>query len=623
MPLRHDAEPGTRTHFALTLRAPLQPGEYLVRAVLAPAMGPWHGAAASEITRWTLTVVTAPQNSPPMHPTEPTPSPLAVRYHEHNIPARLLPKQVLGARIEVENTGTEVWLLHHPTGHRVDLFIRWGDTVTGTIMLPRAEVPPGGRVVLHFPLRVPETPGTHELTLDMVQQNVATFSERGSPPLRLPIEIPAVAPTATRELYDFANRVSPWYYQPTRGIDGAGDGDTAPAFPLFVSRAVGPHFWDVEGRQYLDYVMGWGCALLGYAPPEVQQAIAAELGSAAVVPFPHPHELEVARMLTEDIPCAEMVIFGKHGSDACTVAARLSRSFTGRNTILFCGYHGWQDWWMQQLGFAATGIPDHARPILHRFRYNDLEGFKRLFEEHRADLAGVMLEAAGVVEGPQGPSHDADAGFLQAIADLTHEAGALLTYDEIMTGFRYPGGSVQAATGVVPDMACFGKALGGGLSLSALVGRRRILERCMGTTAYGPTFKGEVYPFAAARAAINIYRREPVAEQVWRYGQRLQQGMLALAGDHRVAAAITGPPFRTALAFTEPDHERLTLKRTLWQQELLRGGVHTYNGFFLPSYAHGDAEYEATMTVVDRALAQVAAAGRADDFHRRIEIPLV
>jgi glutamate-1-semialdehyde 2,1-aminomutase len=553
--------------------------------------------------------------------TKPGKSPLGVRYHSHNLPRRMKPKQVLCTYIELENSGSETWQLHHPAGHRVDLFVRWDQAAAATFLLPRAEVHPGERVTLRFALRAPASTGKHHLEVNLVKQNVAFFSECGSPALRRSIEVTTGTPTANSELYDFAARVNPWYYQPTRGVDGTTGGE--PAFPLFVARASGHHIWDLMGRQYIDYVMGWGCALLGYAPIAVQRAIAAELDSAAVLPFPHPREMEVARMLTEDIPCAEMVIFGKNGSDVCTVAARLARVFTGRRTLLFCGYHGWQDWWIEQLGFAATGVPEHPKRLIHRFRFNDLADFRRLFEEHRADLAGVMLEPSGPVEGGQGPSLDADASFLATVRDHTREAGALLIYDEIMTGFRYPGGSVQAATGVVPDLACLGKALGGGLSLSALVGRARIMERSMGSTAYGPTFKGEVYPFAAARAAMEIYRREPVAEHVWRFGKRLQEGMIALAMDHGIAATMVGPPFRTALAFTEPDAELLRFKRTLYQQELLRAGINTYNGFMLPSYTHDDSALETTLAAVDRALGILAAAERANDFARYIEIPLL
>jgi glutamate-1-semialdehyde 2,1-aminomutase len=546
---------------------------------------------------------------------------LGVSYHAHNLPAKLSPKCAFCTRVELENAGEETWQLHHPLGNPVDLFVRWDAMVAGIFPMPRAEVRPGERVTIHFALRAPAIPGKHELEVDLVKQNVAFFSERGSQALRRSIEVMAIPSTANSELFDFAARVNPWHYQPTQGVDGAEGAE--PAFPLFVSRASGYHLWDLTGRQYIDYIMGWGCALLGYAPAVVQRAIAAELDSAAVVPFPHPREMQVARMLTEDIACAEMVVFGKNGSDACTVAARLARVFTGRRTLLFSGYHGWQDWWMEQLGFAASGVPEYPQRLIHRFRFNDLADFRRLFEQHRADLAGVMLEPAGPVEGTQGPSHDADAAFLAAVGNLTREAGGLLIYDEIMTGFRYPGGSVQAATGVVPDLTCLGKALGGGLSLSALVGRARIMERAMRPASYAPTFKGEVYPFAAACAALEIYRREPVAEHVWRFGQRLQEGMTSLAVDHGVAATSVGPPFRTALAFTEPNPERLRLKRTLYQQELLRAGISTYNGFMLPSYAHDEAALEATLAAVDSALKKLAAAERSDNFNRYIRIPLL
>lgn len=145
----------------------------------------------------------------------------------------------------------------------------------------------------------------------------------------------------------------------------------------------------------------------------------------------------------------------------------------------------------------------------------------------------------------------------------------------------------------------------------------------MSATTYGPTFKGEVYPFAAARAALEIYRREPVVEHVWRFGRRLQEGMLDLAQGHGVAATSVGPPFRTALAFTETNPERLRLKRTLYQQELLRAGINTYNGFMLPSYAHDDVALETTLAAMDRALGKLAVAERSDDFDRYIEIPLL
>jgi glutamate-1-semialdehyde aminotransferase len=539
-------------------------------------------------------------------------------YLEHNIPDRLPARTVLGARVLLENTGQKTWALHHPEGKRVDLVVLCGAEVWASHHLPRALVHPGERVVVHFPLQVPAMPGRYDLRFDLVEQGVTRFETQGVRPLALTLHAEAAPVPRSVELYEEAARTTPWHYQPARGIQRGVDGRT---YPLFIERASGCHVWDTEGRQYIDYVMGWGCALLGYNEPRIQQAIVAAMGCAPVVPLPHPLEIEVTRILVEDIPCAEMAIFGKNGSDVCTVAARVARVFTGRPVILFSGYHGWQDWWVEQAGFAATGVPDRPRPLIHRFRFNDLDDFTRLYAAHRHELAAVMLEPSGPAESVGGPLQDADRDFLAALAAMTREAGALLIFDEIMTGFRYPGGSVQKATGVVPDLACLGKALGGGMPLSAFVGRAHILRRAMEHTHYGPTYRGEVYSLAAARAALEIYRREPVADHVWRFGNQLKQGVNALCAELGVAAALTGPPFRMGLSFGEPDPDRLSLKRTLYQQELLKSGVITYDGVMLPSFAHDDAILAVTLAAIRGALGVVARAERERDFDRYLELP--
>jgi len=238
-------------------------------------------------------------------------------------------------------------------------------------------------------------------------------------------------------------------------------------------------------------------------------------------------------------------------------------------------------------------------------------------------LAAVMLEPSGPAEGIQGPVQDADRDFLAALAEMTRKAGALLIFDEILTGYRYPSGSVQKATGIVPDLACFGKALANGMPLSALVGRADIFQRAAERIHYGPTFKGELYSFAAARAAIWIYRNEPVAQTVWDYGTRLRDGINDLCRRLGIAANCLGPPFRMALHFDEPNPERLGLKRTLYIQELLKSGIITYNGVMLPSYAHDDRVFDRTLTGIEKALETVSAAAQQGDFHAYIEIPLL
>lgn len=542
------------------------------------------------------------------------------KYLEHNIPESLPGQTVWGGWIRLENSGSKIWQFHHPEGRRVDLVIYCDGKVLSTHSMPEPEVRPGEKVVIHFPLHVPIEIGAHEFLFDLVEQNVTTFSEKKVPPLKLRLVSKLPEPDNSEDLYARASRSSPWYYQPTRGVARSGDGRS---FPLFVSKAEGCHLWNQEGRRFIDYIMGWGSALLGYAEPRVQRAVREACDSAAVVPFPHSLEVDVAEMLIEDIPGAEMVVFGKNGSDVCTLAIRLARVLTGKEVILYSGYHGWQDWWVEQMDFSRTGVPNRHEPIIYRFKFNDLNDFERLFKEHRQNLAGVMLEPAGAVEGIQGPIEDADCSFLQSIARITRKAGALLIYDEIITGFRYLSGSVQKATGVVPDLSCFGKALSAGMPLSVLVGRADLMQRGMENTHYGPTFKGEVYSLAAAKVALGIYREEPVAEHVWEYGTLLKNGLNRICREVGIAAACIGPPFRVLMAFDEENPHTLSLKRTLYQQELLKAGVITYNGFMLPSYAHDRQIMDVTLAAVGEALAKVKLAESRNKFHRYLDIPLL
>lgn len=560
------------------------------------------------------------QIAPMTVPSETSTRSYGVAYLEHNLPGELAAGTVWSGRLTVENRSERIWSRSHPEGKSVDLVVWIGGKALSTHALPRPEVRPGEQVTFHFPLQAPGHAGTHEFVLDMIEQNVSRFSDQGMEPLRHSILVKEAPASLGAALKEQADRFCPWYYQPSGGVQRGPEGG---AYPLFVSKAKGCHFWDTEGRSYLDYVMGWGCALLGYAEPRIQEAVRSVLDTGAIVPLTHALEIEVSQMLAEDIPCAERVVFGKNGSDVCALAARVARIFTGRKTILFSGYHGWQDWWVEHLGFSNCGVPDRPEPLLHRFKFNDREDFRRLFDLHKDDLAAVMLEPSGPAEGPQGFTQEADPTFLKLIASAAKDAGALLIFDEIITGFRYLDGSAQKATGIIPDLACFGKALSGGMPLSALVGRAHVMERAMDHAHYGPTAKGEIYSLAAAKAALQIYREEPVAEHVWNHGGRLKQGINRLCSQIGVAAECVGPPFRTTVIFADQDADRVRLKRTLYFQELLKSGVMTYSGFMLPSFAHDDNALHFLLEAAGRSLEKVAAAEKGDNFDRFIEIPLI
>jgi glutamate-1-semialdehyde 2,1-aminomutase len=486
--------------------------------------------------------------------------------------------------------------------------------------LPRAEVDPGARATLCCTFRAPIAPGRHELQVRLTTRGGATLEDQGAVPLCVPFETVPQPPALSTQLMDQAQATNHWHFRPSSGVFRSAEG---PPYPLFARSAKGCRITDLEGREYIDYIMGFSCALLGYANERVQRAVRDALDSAGVISLPHTLEMDVTRMLCDMIPCAEMVIFGKNGSDVCTAAARLARAATGRSKILVCGYHGWQDWYIETRGFSATGVPDRSEPLVLPFPFNDLNGFLKVLRAHAGEVAAVMLEPSGPVEddGLNGPLQDVDADFLAAVAAATRRAGALLIFDEIITGFRYPGGSVQKATGVIPDLACFGKALSAGMPLSALVGRRQIMDTFMHRVYYGPTFQSEVYSLAAAREALAIYREVDVPGHIWDYGNRLKAGINRLCHDLGVRAEVIGPPFRMVLAFREPDAHHVTLMRTLVQQELLKRGVLTYMGFMLPSYAHDDRVLDETLDAFAHALGLLAQAERKGSFASYLEVP--
>jgi glutamate-1-semialdehyde aminotransferase len=478
------------------------------------------------------------------------------------------------------------------------------------------DVAPGERALIGFSLTLPKGLGDWELTLSFVEQNVAWFDQQGVTSLSVRIGRALAEHDDARRARAIAGRVNTAFYAPSQGIARSRDGRV---FPLVVQEASGAWIRDAAGNEWIDYVMGWGSALLGYAHPTIRAALSEVLDCGPVISLPHTLEMEVTETLCELIPCAEQVLFGKNGSDVCTAAVRAARLHTGRDLILFSGYHGWQEPFAQSFEPALLATGESRRAI--SFRLNDLEGLCSLVKAHAGQIAAIVLEPAGQAEGVEGPVRDCDPAFLRHVAEICREQGALLVFDEIMTGFRYPQGSVQRATGVIPDLAVFGKALGGGLPLSVLVGRQQILGPTLSRLFYHPTFKGDVYAFAAAAAALRLYRTQDVARQIREIGGRLQAGVNAISQEIGVAGRLIGLPYRMVYRFDEPDDRRRSWMRTLLQQELLEQGVLTFRGFMLPSLAHGEREIDQTLLAFRSALTTVERVTREDAFVAALEIP--
>ena len=276
-------------------------------------------------------------------------------------------------------------------------------------------------------------------------------------------------------------------------------GDDDGAFPRFAERADGYELIDSEGRSFVDWTNGGGPVILGYNHPAVEEAVRAQLAHKAgpTLTLMHPVELEVASKLTEMVPCAEMVAFGKNGSDAVTAAVRIARAATRREVILHHGGHGFHDWFVSSLG--AAGVPKAIGSLVHSFPYNDLAALEALFDRFEGQVAAIVMEPVNIAM----PA----AGYLESVRELAHARGALLIFDEMVTAFRLAPGGAQELFGVTPDLTALGKGIANGMPLSAVVGRREYM-RHLPNVAYGMTFRGETLSLAAARCSM--WRR------VWR-----------------------------------------------------------------------------------------------------------
>jgi len=544
-----------------------------------------------------------------------------VSYLEHSIPDRLNAGVTYGARLTVENTGTLTWPANPPDGDRVEVHVVADGAPLAVLPLPHGDVGPGARVTLHFAFRADDIAGPHRVRLELVHRGVRTFADAGVAPCAFDVTVMPVPWTETVRLTELQRKHNPWHYNPFAGISESRDGRP---FPLFIARGKGCRVWDVEGHEFLDYTMGWGSTILGHADDRVQDAIRQALDTGPILPSPHPLEMEVSRMLVEDFPANDMVAFGKNGSDVCTIAARLARVVTGKRTILSSGFHGWQDFGLEYFAFEDCGIPFRDERCLHKFASNDRAGFLALYERHEDDLAAVMIEPAGAfLSDEAGLAGEADHEFLHTVADAARRANALLVFDEIKTGFRYRQGSAQKAAGIVPDLTCLGKALASGMPLSALAGPYRHFLEFFHKTHFCPTFRGEVYSLAAARAAIEIYRAEPVADHIWTHGQALGRGIREAARQAGIDGDCTGAPFQLLFVFREPDPVRRRWKRTLLMQELLRQGLFTVSGMMLPSYAHDGEALERALAAYGQAFEVIAHADRSGELPRYIDLPLL
>lgn len=386
------------------------------------------------------------------------------------------------------------------------------------------------------------------------------------------------------------------------------------AAPQFLESARGCEVTDVDGNVYIDYGMALGPYILGYADPDVDAAVARQLGKGVTFTLPHPLEVEAAELITEVVPCAEMVRFGKNGSDVTSTAVKLARAHTGREKIVICGYHGWQDWYIASTE-RNKGIPASTRNLVLPMEYNNLNSLRRLLDENRDEIAGVILEPVYVTPPIE--------GFLEGVRALTTEHGIVLIFDELFTGFRWAMGGAQEYFGVTPDLACFGKAVANGMPVSILAGRRAVMLE-LEEVFFSSTFGGEALSLAALVATIDKLKSARVHEAVAEKGAYLKCGVEALIHKHGLEnrLAIFGYPFKTAFNFNPPPGITGLEMKTFFQQECAQRGV-LFIGYHLCSLAHTRDHLDFTIRIYDEVMGLLVEALASGTLRDKLRGPVL
>jgi len=356
--------------------------------------------------------------------------------------------------------------------------------------------------------------------------------------------------------------------------------------PKIIDRGYGCTLWDVDGNEFTDLAMSLGTVLLGHAYEPVLEAVRKEIVKGVNFCRPSLIEGELAELLVDIIPSAEMVKFGKNGSDATTAAVKLARAYTGRKYVVRCqddAFNSIHDWFIGST-VLTRGVPKEVQALTLKFKYNDLESCQRLFDQYPGEIACFLLEPVSM-DVPQ-------AGFLESLKTLCEKNGALLIFDEVVSGFRFALGGVQEMVGVTPHLSAFGKGMANGFSTSALVGQREFMR--LGGIEHdqervfllSTTHGGETHSLAAAIATINEIRNNNIIDHFWHTGQQLMDGVIAVAKE--VGAEqyvnVSGYSVKPGFSFNDESGQVSMVARTLFLQETIARGL--LMPYVVPSYAH-------------------------------------
>ncbi len=349
--------------------------------------------------------------------------------------------------------------------------------------------------------------------------------------------------------------------------------------PMFLTHGQGSRVWDVDGNEYIDLVSGLMPNVLGYNDVDINHAIQVQLQKGISFSLSTDLEIQLAEKLCEIIPSAEKVRFAKNGTDVTSAAIRLARAYTGRDKVILCGYHGWQDW---SIGTTTRnkGVPKSVSELSVSVPYNDLSQLEGLLKTE--NFAAIIMEPCNAVDPVE--------GYLQGVKDLCEKHGSVFIFDEVVTGFRFANGGAQEYFGVTPHLSCFGKAMGNGMPISAIVGQNHIMKE-MEEIFFSGTFGGETLSLAASVATIEKIQKNDVINHLWSFGQNLGDSVkqLIIKYDLEKAISLCGYAPWKILQFLDNTSATAFEIKTLFIQEMIKRGI-LINSSFNINFAHSDLE---------------------------------
>jgi glutamate-1-semialdehyde 2,1-aminomutase len=375
--------------------------------------------------------------------------------------------------------------------------------------------------------------------------------------------------------------------------------------PIYARSAKGSRFIDLDGTEYIDWVNAVGAIILGHADDVVDSAVKSQIDRGSIYTVSNPLEITLAEELIDTIPSAEMVRYTKGGGEACAVAVRIARGTTGRDKILFCGYHGWHDWYQAAnylvdpesgeypfAGIEPIGVPKVLANTVAPFTYGDLEGLEKLLRESQGEVAAIMMEPLRSELPPP--------GYLNSVQTLARKHDVILIFDEVSCGWRLSIGGVQKHLGVTPDMTVVAKAMSNGYPMGAVVGSREVMEpasRMFVSSSYWSDNIGLV----AALTTIQELKRRDSEARFQKIGEKLRAGLTGAIAASGLTGACTGLHTHPAIAIELSDEALRRKVNTLFVQEMAKRRIHCSTSFNL-TLAHTDADIQQTVEAATEAL---------------------